>query len=203
MLRRLAIPFTLLVVIALLPAAAFGQEEMPAPADMSPEQQAMMEAWMKAATPGEEHAGLAEHTGKWKATVKSWMDPSAEPQVTEGSFHRELILDGRVLEEHFEGSFEDQTFVGYGLTGYDNVTQRWWSTWNDNMSTGLIVMWGEWDEKEEAIVYHGQGPDPMTGTMVENKIIVRHPEEDKEIMEMYDMRSGEPVKTMEIVSTRQ
>jgi hypothetical protein len=184
-----------------LSAVAGAQEA--AEEQMNAEQQAMMEAYTKAATPGEEHATMADHAGTWKATIKTWMEPGGEPQMSDGVFHRELLLGGRVLQEEYEGSFQGQPFLGYGLTGYDNVTGRWWSTWNDNMSTGVMVMWGEWNEKEGAVVYKGQAPDPMSGEMVDMKVVVRHPEDGEEVMEMYDLRGGEPVKTMEITSTRQ
>jgi len=199
--RSTATSLLVLLFLLLLPAVAGAQEA--AEDQMSAEQQAMMEAYMKAATPGEEHAMLADHAGTWKAVVKAWMEPGGEPQMSDGVFRRELLLGGRVLQEEYEGSFEGQPFLGYGLTGYDNVTGRWWSTWNDNMSTGVMVMWGEWNEEKGAVVYRGEAPDPMSGGMVEMKIVVRHPEDGKEVMEMYDLRSGTPVKTMEITSTRQ
>jgi hypothetical protein len=169
---------------------------------MSPEQQAMMGAWMKAATPGEEHDSLAKQVGIWTAEVKAWMDPSAEPEVSTGTFHREMTLGGRVLTEHYERMVMGMPFKGFGMNGYDNVSGRWWSTWNDNLSTGPTQMWGEWSEKEGAMVFYGEGPDMMTGGMVKMKTIVRHPNADQEILEVYDLRTGTPVMTMQITSTR-
>jgi len=164
---------------------------------------AMMAAWQKAATPGEEHAELAKQTGDWQATVKVWMAPGAEPQVSQGKFHRELTLDGRVMLESFEGSFGGQPFRGAGQTGFDNATGRWWTTWTDNMSTGVTVMWGKWSKKEGGVVYYGTSPDPMGGKMIKVKSIVRNPDDGQEEIEMFDLRSGEAVKTMEIISTRE
>lgn len=214
--KRTPILLLSIVFLLLAPATAVAQHEEgehahhgeaahgeDAHGEMDPEMQAMMEAWHKAAIPGEQHAVLAELAGVWKATVKSFMEPGGEPMVTEGSFRREMILGGRVMSEEYEGSFQGQPFLGHGLIGYDNVTGRWWSTWTDNMSTGLMVAWGEWSEEEGAVVYHGKTPDPMTGEMVKTKHVVRHLDDGSEVMEMYDLRSGEPVKTMEIVSTRQ
>ena len=47
----------------------------------APDMAAMMEAWMKGATPGEEHATIAKSAGTWKATVKAWTAPGIEPMV--------------------------------------------------------------------------------------------------------------------------
>ena len=36
-------------------------------------------------------------------------------------------------------------FTGHGMTGYDNVTGKYWSTWTDSMSTGIMVSEGSCD----------------------------------------------------------
>src|SRR5688500_13695597 len=38
---------------------------------------AMMNAWMKSATPGDMHAMLAKDDGEWEGEVTHWMDPAA------------------------------------------------------------------------------------------------------------------------------
>ena len=67
----------LLIVLILIPAAVLADAEQ----EMSADEQAMMMAWMKAATPGEAHAAMADHTGSWKATMKSWMPGATEPSA--------------------------------------------------------------------------------------------------------------------------
>lgn len=170
---------------------------------MSAEVLAMMEAWQKAATPGDEHATIAKAAGTWKATVTSWTEPGSEPMVTEGTFHRKMTLGGRVLEETYEGNMMGAPFEGHSLLGFDNATGRYWTIWVDNMSTGPMVLWGDWDEKEKAHVYKGTTPDPVSGRLIEMKTIVRHPSDDEEIVEMYDLSSGQAVKAMVVVAKRQ
>ena len=60
----LALAFSLSVVAA---------EEAP---KMSPEEQAMMEAFVKAGTPGAQHARMAKAAGSYTITVKSWQQRS-------------------------------------------------------------------------------------------------------------------------------
>ena len=193
-----------------LPAAAdhhegqaAGQAEHAAP-QMSAEDQAMMEAYQKAGTPGAEHKRLAESAGSWKSTVRMWMAPG-EPQVSEATSTREMILDGRVMTERFEGNMMGMPFVGHGMTGYDNVRKAYWSTWNDSMSTGIMMSWGRWDEAEKALVFDGEMSNPMTGQPSKVRILVRHPEAGKEVMEMWEPHGegGELVRTMEITSVKQ
>ncbi|MEO1087407.1 MAG: DUF1579 domain-containing protein, partial [Acidobacteriota bacterium] len=160
-------------------------------------------AFQQAATPGDEHATLAKGAGTWKATVTSWPSPGAPPMTSEGVFERQLILGGRVMEESYKGDVMGMPFEGHSMLGFDNVTWRWWTMWVDNMSTGPMVLWGAWDESEKAVVYEGTTPDPMSGQLIPMKTVVRHPSADEEQMTMFDLRTGEPVKTMEIIAKRQ
>jgi hypothetical protein len=196
--------FVLVAFVAVAGENPEAQAEQGATPEMSPEMQAMMDAWMKAGTPGEKHAELAAMAGTWKATVKSFMGPG-EPMVSEATTTREMILGGRVLGERFEGDFMGQPFVGRGFFGYDNARQMYWSVWMDSMSTTMMTSWGTWDEEKQAIVMEGRMTDPMSGEPVTAKSIMRTPEPGKEVFEMWEPRGegGEMVRTMEIVSVRQ
>lgn len=210
MTSRSAVTCTWLLTLVLAAAAAVAgmnqeaTEERGSMPEMSPEMQATMEAWMKAGTPGEKHEELAAMVGTWKSTVKSFMGPG-EPMVSEATMTREMILDGRVLGERFEGDFMGQPFVGRGFFGYDNARQMYWSVWMDSMSTGMMTSWGVWDEEKQALVMEGTMTDPTTGEPVTAKSIMRTPEPGREIFEMWEPHGegGEMVKTMEIVSVKQ
>ena len=41
-------------------------------------------------------------------------------------------------------------YRGHGMTGFDNVTDKYWSTWNDSMSTGIMVTEGTCDAQGKA-----------------------------------------------------
>jgi len=65
------------------------------PPQMTAEQQAMMQAWEKAAAPGEPHKQLATMQGKWNVKQTMWMDPGSEPMVQTGSATNKIELGGR------------------------------------------------------------------------------------------------------------
>jgi hypothetical protein len=44
-----------------------------------PDMQAMMAAYEKAATPGEQHKLLQKQVGKWNLTLKTWQAPDQPP----------------------------------------------------------------------------------------------------------------------------
>src|SRR5262245_13519664 len=65
-----AVAVALPVTLAL---AQTGNQQQP---KMTPEQQAEMEAYMKAGTPGPQHQALAATAGSYTLKVKSWQDPT-------------------------------------------------------------------------------------------------------------------------------
>lgn len=168
----------------------------------SAEDAAMMGAMQKAATPGGQHAKLAEQAGTYKAAITMWMDPAAPPMETAGTAERKMILGGRVLEENFTSMMMGMPFEGLGHTGYDNVSGKYWSTWSDNMSTGLTVMEGTVDDSGMA-TFEGEASDPMTGGKAKMRIETRM-ENGREVNDFYmPGPGGEMMKTMEIVYVRQ
>ncbi len=182
----------ILGLMLVVPLAA--QEEQP-----SAEEAAMM----KAMTPGSQHAFLAEQVGTWKTTMTMWTDPSAPPMKSEGTMERTLLLGGRVLKETFKLDFMGMPFEGVGHTGYDNVTGKYWGTWFDNMSTGVITLEGTMDEATGKGTLKGEVSEPMAGKKIPMRIEI-HREEGKEINEFYmPGPGGEMVKSMEIVYERQ
>ena len=179
---------------------ALAQEGDGAP-EMTAEQAQMMQAWMEAGTPGDPHERLASQTGEWSADMEMWMDPEAPPSKVTYSVKRSMELDGRVLREEWSGEWMGQSFRGIGRTGYDNITENYWSTWSDNMSTTLLMTTGGMQD-DGSIVMTGKSPNPMTGEMMPNRFVWRFPDEDTEIMEAYETRDGEEAMTMRMTLPR-
>lgn len=169
---------------------------------------AMTEAWAKAALPGSRHLALAERVGTWAVTVRMWVDASQPPEVSDGSAKRTMILGGRVLEESFSSAgIGDQPYEGLGHEGYDNVTGRYWSTWTDNMMTGVAVFYGAAEQPGADVadvqVLEGEMPDPMAGKAVPMRIESRVDADGQEINEFYQPGpDGKLIKTMEIIYRR-
>ncbi len=113
-------------------------------------EQEMMENWMRHATPGPQHEKLVKHCGDYNVTmIERGQEMSGEAKI-------EMILGGRVQTQHFTMDFQGMPFVGYGMWGYDNFTNRHWFTWNDNMSTGISQLWGSEQDGGRKIVFEGK-----------------------------------------------
>lgn len=192
---RIACKVFAVMMVALIGAQAPAQE-------MTPEQMAEMEAYIKAGTPGDPHRAMAQMVGAWDLKIKSWMEPGAPAIEDAGTAKRSMTLGGRVLVEEFSGSMMGQPFTGYGMRGYDNVTGEHWSTWNDSMSTGIMLSKGTCDAKGTC-TFTGSYNDPVRKSVVTMRMTTRQESPTKEIFEMYGPdKSGQEMKMMEIVYTK-
>ena len=184
----------------LLVGQATAQEE---PSAVAPdaEQLAAMEAWANAGRVGEAHAGLAEQTGQWRAEMEMWMAPGAPPVEATYEVTRTMELEGRVLHEVWTGEFMGRAFRGIGRTGYDNTTEQYWSTWIDNMSTGLMIAHGK-QESDGSIHMTGDYVDPVSTETVATRSVWSFPDADSERMESFETRGGEEFMNMRMALTR-
>ncbi len=191
---------TTLMLASLLAAGAFAQDKAASPPQMTPEQQAMMEAWQKASTPNDKHRQLiSEFEGTWNARMTAWMDPSAPPMVESGKSVHTAVLGGRQLRMDYSGHFMGQPYEGVGYTGFDNVTGKYFSTWSDNMSTGLFVAQGSYDPATKLYTYHATMNDPtQDGAPVPVRETMRFIDKDHAVFEMYETRDGKERKSMQI-----
>ncbi|NNG16401.1 MAG: DUF1579 domain-containing protein [Gemmatimonadales bacterium] len=182
------------VGLLVIPAGAEAQEkEGMAAADA---------AYMAAAAPGPQHAAMAAIAGSYRADVKTWMDPTADPIVSTGKTEFKMILGGRYLVQHYAGSMMGQEFEGMGITAYDNLDKQYVSTWVDNMGTGIMVTKGNYDESGKILTTVGEVIDPATGVPLTVKSVSTTISEDVHRFEMYMVVGGQEVKTLEATYTR-
>ena len=194
MLASALFPLTLLTTAPLL--------AQDAPPKMSPEEAAMMAAYQKAGTPGDAHAAMAKMAGSYDLSIRSWNNPGAPPVVETGTATRSMVLDGRVMVEDMQSQMYGQPFTGHGMSGYDNVTGKYWSTWNDSMSTGLMVSQGSCDAGG-ACTFNGSWNDPVTKGKVNARMTTKWTSPTVEVFEMYAPGAdGKESKMMEITYTR-
>lgn len=193
-----------LLALCSLTMAAPALPQAPGDAEMSAEQKAAMEAWMKAMTPGKPHQDLAALAGSWEGKISMWDAPGAVPQISAARAERKSGLGGRVLLDHWNGSVMGMPFEGLGMTGYDNTSGKWWSTWSDNFSTGLMTSVGTCDvDPKRGCSFVATATDPMTGKAKVGRQTLVWPSPNDERMEMFDTGpDGKEFKAMEIVLRR-
>lgn len=182
------------VVVASLPAWA-AQHEV-----FSPEK--IQQAMMAAAMPGEQHRYLAKMAGEFTYTAKAWVQPGAAVMEWTGNRSGKMILGGRYLEEHVDGTFQGMPFEGMGLWAYDNMAKHYIYTWVNNMSTTVTQATGSRGEKGWEL----EGTHTVPGMGAENafKTVLRTVDEDTFVFEWYEALPGrdEMFKMMEITYKR-
>jgi hypothetical protein len=200
--RAFAVGSALAVVIALALPGVTGAQQGEQP-KMSPEQQAAMEAWMKAATPGEAHKALEPTIGSWNVTSTSWQTPASPPEHGAGTSENAWVLGGRFVKQDFQGEFGGMKFQGLGYTGYDNFKKKYVGTWMDTMGTMMMTMIGTVDASGKVFTGISTIDDVVTGKPMKLRTVTRIVDANKHVMEMFGPDpSGKEFKMMEIVYTR-
>ena len=131
-------------------------------APMSEEQKAAQARMQEYSTPNANHEILKSLTGSWKAHVKFWIDPKAEPQETDGVSESKMIMNGRFLEQVYIGTMMGQPFEGRGIYGYDNLRKEFAGLWFDSMATGMMTSSAKYDPVAKTLTEEGSMSCPIT-----------------------------------------
>lgn len=125
-----------------------------------------MAKWAAFSTPDEHHKVLDYKVGKWTGHVTMWMAPGAPPMESDSTSDVQWIMGGRYLRAEERGTFMGAPFEGLGITGYDNLKQKYFFTWIDNTGTGVMLGEGSWDAAKKVLSMNSTMSDPMAGKVV-------------------------------------
>ena len=181
----------------------------PATTTASPNEAEMMKQMMELAKLNDNHKLLADLAGSWSTSVKM-MEPGKEPTVSKGSVTYKSIMNGRYfVGDHTgsmkmpgaDGKMKDFTFKGMSTDGYDNVKQKFTSSWMDNMGTGIMTMDGTYDPATKTFTYSGE-MEMVPGMKTPVRSVVKVTDKNHRTFEWYENRGGQEMKTLEIDYTR-
>jgi hypothetical protein len=106
------------------------------------------------------------------------------------------------MVEDVNGSMMGMPFKGHGMTGYDNVSMKYWSIWTDSMSTGVMVSEGTCDAKNSC-TFTGSWNDAIKKAPVKARMTTRWTSPTVEVFEMHAPgKDGKEMKMMEITYTK-
>jgi hypothetical protein len=169
-----------------------------------------MAKMMELAKTGENHKVLAELAGNWSYTVKMFMAPGEPASESKGNATRKVIMDGRYVTGEYAGKFKmpgadgkmkDMEFKGMSVDGYDNVKQKFVSSWIDNMGTGIMLSDGTYDPSTKTFTFTGDY-EAMPGMKSKVREVIKIADKTHQSMEYYEDRGQGEAKTMEINYTR-
>jgi hypothetical protein len=166
----------------------------------------MMEAWEKAATPGEQHKALAALAGKWEQ--KGQFESMFGKATWTGTTTYRPILGGRFIVAEGSAKMEGDgmpptDFQTFQIIGYDNVSQKYQTVWLDSMGTMMYFSPGTAEESGK-ISYEAPMRDSMSPEGRPFKVVVIPQGPDKQTVELWDSKADQKtlVKEGTIVETR-
>ncbi len=181
---------------------AAGQHDMQLPPGWT---QADMQACMAAGTPGKQHEHLAKNVGVWQGKSTMWMAPETSPMTSECIATYTPMMDGRFVKCEIAGEMPGMgPFNGFGLYGFDNVSQRFQGTWVDNCGTGIMNGAGELSADGKVLTWNFTYNCPIQKKPVNMREIETITGPNSKTLEMFgiDPKSGKEFKMMEIAFTR-
>lgn len=179
-------------------------DSLPEVAEMEMDSVAKQKAWADYMTPSEAHKQLANHTGTWNEELTFWMGPDDKnPQKSTAVAETKMILNGMYQESIHKGNIMGMAFEGRSTLAYDNAVNQYVSTWIDNMSSGVIILKGNYDADSKKMELIGECSDPLTKKYKKVRETMTIIDENTQKMEMFDVTpEGQEFKSMEINLTR-
>jgi Protein of unknown function (DUF1579) len=166
---------------------------------------AMMDkAWKESMALGEPHKMLAKANGTWNGDVTMWMADGAPPMKSTSTTVNSMIFGGLYQQSKHTGNMMGAPFDGMSIMGYDNTKKEYFSTWIDNMGTGILVSTGNYDDASKTLTLSGKMKNPANGLECTLKEVFKMVDDNNQTLEMYgpDPATGKEYKTMEIKYTR-
>lgn len=179
-----------------------GQPQMQLPEGWT---EADMQACVTAGMPGPMHEHLARDAGEWEGVTTMWMGPGAEPVTSTCTSTYTTIMDGRYVKCQTKGEMPGMgMFNGLGIYGYDNVSQKFVSTWIDNHGTGIGVGTGELSGDGKTITWTFTFNCPINKKPVTMREVETRTGPDTKTLEMFgaDPKTGKEYQVMKIEYTR-
>lgn len=90
------------------------------------------------ATP--QHEAFGGILGRWSGPTKTWLDPSADPEVTTTELTAEAMLGGRWLRLAYRGRCTGKPHAGEMIVGYHVDAKAHEIAWVDSFHTGSAIM---------------------------------------------------------------
>ncbi len=185
-----------------VPGAATQPPQMKLPPGWTMED---MQACMVAGAPGKMQEVLAKDAGDWTGKCTMWMAPGAEPMTSDCSSKITPILEGRFTKIETSGEMPGMgPMNGIGINGYDNVTQKFVSTWIDNHSTGIMTGEGDMSADGKTITWSYNFSCPLTKKPAKIRQVETNVDANTKKIEMFgdDPKTGKEYKMMSMEYTR-
>jgi len=201
--RILLLSTSLLLSFAQVNAQKQKQQQKPVQKkEISPENGKDMAAWMEYMKPGEMQALLRRSDGEFREHITIWQTPDGPPMMQEATCTNAMILGERYQQSIHKGNMMGMPFEGIGILGYDNARNIFFSTWIDNMGTGIMYSEGKLDREQGVIELKGYTTDPATGKTMDFREVTDIKNPHRRVTEMFTTLDGKEFRSMLIIQER-
>ena len=163
-----------------------------------------MKACMAAGTPGKMQELLVNEQGEWQGTSTMWMAPGAPEMSAPVTTTITPMMNGRYTKVEYNSEMPGMgPFSGFGVFGFDNVSQQFVCTMVDSQSTGMVRGTGELSDDGKQIAWKFTYNCPIT----KKPAVMRQTESvggKTKKLEMWgaDPKSGKEFQMMRIEMTK-
>lgn len=92
------------------------------------------------------HKKLADMTGEWTGSAKTWFEPEKLVDESPISGKISVILGGRFIMHEYKGSMQGDPFEGIMIIGQQQPTEKYQMAWVDSFHNGTSIMFSEGKE---------------------------------------------------------
>lgn len=124
------------------------------------------EAWIKYMRPTPIQKMLKRYSGSLIERVLIWNINEERPTMIEGGATVNMVLGDRFMEIVHSGRYMAMQYDGISTLSYDNVREKFTSTWVDNQGNTLMFAEGSFDANAKTIELKGYAIDPRSGATV-------------------------------------
>lgn len=152
------------------------------------------------------HEFLAQRIGEWTGTLRAWPRPGS-PAVESGcTMTVSSMLDGRFIRVGVSGEIPGVgPFVGIGIQGFDNASQRLEASWIDSLHAGVLTGTGERDADAATLAWTMTYRAPQMERAATLRRVERRTGKDAMTVEWFeaDPADGRERRTIEMTLTRE
>ncbi len=159
------------VALLLVPVLAFSQDKKPAAGSR----------W--ADEPGPAHRELARRAGEYDTVARFRQKPGDAAEESKGTARITAAVDGRFLLEEYAGSLRGRPVKGVRLTGYNNRSGRYETSWTWSLATSIMPMTGTSKDGGKTIEWSDDSPDDK-GAKSPFHMTTRYLDDDRFVVEL-------------------
>jgi hypothetical protein len=182
-----------LIVLLLIAVPLLAQEAKKSEPD------SMLQYYIDAAKPVEEHKRLAELTGPWNVTTRFWF--GGDVKTSSGKGEGRAILGGRfvILDTTTKGSFDAEAM---SIFGFDRRTSEYTMVGYDTLGTYYVTAAGKPDAAQKGVVLRGSYKQPPANNEQAYRFVWTRPSDKEHLLTLYFTMDGKDVRVAETQLTR-